>query len=85
MKKYNKIELEQIKKFKKLVELVFIGPKGNLIFNNEDFTHDASYSDLHQDSDLPFLMEKMNSMLILINNDPELVDKDLEEELWNRC
>ena len=85
MTKFNQIELGRIEKFKRLVELVFIGQKGILMFNNEDFIHDASYSSLHEDSDLPFLMEKMNNMLVLINNDPDFVDKDIEKDLWNLC
>lgn len=78
-------ELERIEKFKRLVSLVFIGPKGVLMFSNESFDHDGSFNDLRNDSDLPFLMEKMNNMLTLINNDPELVDKDIEDYLWNLC
>lgn len=85
MTKFNKIETEKIEKFKRLVGLVFVGPKGVLMFSNESFIHDASYADLHEDSDLPFLMEKMDNMLTLINNDPELVDKDIENYLWNLC
>jgi hypothetical protein len=77
--------MEKIQKFKRLVTCVGIGVKGALFFNNENFTHDTSYSDLHEDSDLPFLMEKMNNMLTLINNNPELVDSDIEEELWEMC
>lgn len=80
----NQIEMERIEKFKRMIKLVFVGPNG-LTFNNEDFTYDASYSDLSNDTDLPFLMEKMNNMLTLINNNPEFADKDIEEELWNLC
>lgn len=85
MTKFTQIELERIEKFKRLVTCVGIGAKGVLFFNNENFTHDASYIDLNKDSDLPYLMEKMNNMLTLINNDPELVDEDIEEYLWKLC
>ena len=85
MTKFTQIELERIEEFKRLVACVGIGAKGVLFFNNENFTHDASYIDLNEDSDLPYLMEKMNNMLTLINNDPELVDEDIEEYLWKLC
>jgi len=74
---------EKIRKFERMVACVGIGVKGKLFFNNENFIHDASYSDLHNDSDLPFLMEKMDKMLVLINENPDLVDKDIEKELWD--
>lgn len=76
-------EIERIEKFKRLVTLVFIGPKGFLMFSNESFDHDASFNDLRNDSDLPYLMEKMNHILGLINENPKLVDADLETDLWN--
>ena len=74
---------KKVEKIERMISCVGIGVKGVLFFDNERFMHDATFSDLHNDSDLPFLMEKMNNILNHINENPELVDKDIEKDLWN--
>ena len=75
-------EKERIEKFRKLIPCIGIGVGGILFFSEDDFIHNGYMSDLHQDPDLPYLLEKMDIILKNININPELVDKDVEKDLW---
>jgi hypothetical protein len=78
-----KMKDPRIEKFERMVTCVGIGFKGELFFDNDRFIHDASFGDLHKDSDLSFLKEKMNNFLTLVNSDLSLAEKDIANELWD--
>lgn len=57
-----------------------ISGKG-LIFNN-NIIYDINFSHITNDEEYPVIEQKINSLVNLINENPSLVDKDLEDELW---
>jgi hypothetical protein len=57
-----------------------ISGKG-LIFNN-NIIYDTNFSHITNDEEYPVIEQKINSLVNLINENPSLVDKDLEDELW---
>jgi len=57
-----------------------ISGKG-LVFN-ENIIYDKNFSHITNDSEYSLIEEKIKSIVNLINEDPTLVHKDLEDELW---
>jgi len=55
---------------------------GKGLFFNEGIIYDKNFSYITNDVDYPLIEEKIRSIINLINEDPNLVHKDLEEELW---
>ena len=49
---------------------------------NEGIIYDKNFSHITNDVKYPLIEEKIKSIVNLINEDPNLVHKDLEEELW---
>ena len=47
-----------------------------------DFDEFESINEISQSSDYPELKTKMEKMVSLINSDPSLLEKDIEDELW---
>ena len=55
---------------------------GKGLFFNEGIIYDKNFSYITNDVEYPLIEEKIRSIINLINEDPNLVHKDLEEELW---
>lgn len=55
---------------------------GKGLFFNEGIIYDKNFSHITNDVEYPLIEEKIKSIVNLINEDPNLVHKDLEEELW---
>jgi hypothetical protein len=49
---------------------------------NEGIIYDKNFSHITNDNEYPLIEEKVKSIVNLINEDPTLVHKDLEDELW---
>lgn len=62
-------------------EYVDIIPGKGLYFNN-DIVYDKNFSHITNDDEYSLIEEKLKSIVKLINDDPNLVHKDLEDELW---
>jgi hypothetical protein len=56
---------------------------GKGLFFNEGIIYDKNFSYITNDVEYPLIEEKIRSIINLINEDPNLVHKDLEEELWH--
>ena len=69
-------------KFEKMCEMIYIGSNG-ISFPYDDLNHDQDLSFWIKDKDFPILKEKMDNLIVLINNDHSLSDKDISNELWN--
>ena len=54
---------------------------GKGLFFNEGIIYDKNFSYITNDVEYPLIEEKIRSIINLINEDPNLVHKDLEE-LW---
>ena len=78
----NDKEKERIEKFRRLIPFVRIKINNEFFFHIDEFNHNGYLSDLHKDPDLPYLIEKMNNVIFLINKNPEYIDKDVEKDLW---
>ena len=52
-----------------------------LVFN-ENIIYDKDFSHITNDSEYPLIEKKIKSIVNLVNGDPTLVYKDLEDELW---
>ena len=55
---------------------------GKGLFFNEGIIYDNRFSHITNDDDYPMVEQKIKSIVELINNNPYLVHKDLEHELW---
>lgn len=62
-------------------EYVDIIPGKGLYFN-DDIVYDKNFSHITNDDEYSLIEEKLKSIVKLINDDPNLVHKDLENELW---
>ena len=62
-------------------EYVDIIPGKGLDFN-DDIVYDKNFSHITNDDEYSLIEEKLKSIVKLINDDPNLVHKDLEDELW---
>lgn len=62
-------------------EYVDIVSGKGLIFN-EGIIYDKNFSHITNDPEYTLIEEKVKSIVNLINEDPTLVHKDLEDELW---
>lgn len=55
---------------------------GEGLFFNDGIVYDGRYSHITADTDYPLIEQKLKSIVKLVNGNPSLVYKDLEEELW---
>lgn len=55
---------------------------GKGLFFNEGIIYDKNFSYITNDVEYHLIEEKIKSIVNLINENPNLVHKDLEEELW---
>ena len=62
-------------------EYVDIIPGKGLYFN-DDIVYDKNFSHITNDDEYLLIEEKLKSIVKLINDDPNLLHKDLEDELW---
>ena len=69
-------------KFEKMCELAYIGKNG-ISFPYDDLVYDQDLSFWLEDKDYPFLKEKMDNLIKLVNSDHSLVDMDISDELWD--
>ena len=49
---------------------------------NDGIIYDKNFSHITNDNEYPLIEEKVKSIVNLINENPNLVHKDLEDELW---
>ena len=73
-------ESELKEKFVKMCSLIEINQDGKYIFIFDD----VQYRDyeLSVYPNFKILKEKMNNLIPLLNENPILMDKDIEEEIW---
>lgn len=62
-------------------EYVDIVSGKGLVFN-ENIIYDKDFSHITNNIEYPLIEEKIKSIVSLINGNPTLVHKDLEDELW---
>ena len=55
---------------------------GKGLFFNESIIYDKNFTHITSDCEYPLIEEKIKSIVNLINDNPALVHKDLEDELW---
>jgi len=53
-----------------------------LYFPATDVDHLTHMKEIRENENYPFLLEKMDNLMILLNENPTLIDKDIEDELW---
>jgi hypothetical protein len=52
------------------------------LFFSDDIEYDEDYNHITKDNEYPLIKEKVNNIIKLVNNNPPMVYKDLESELW---
>jgi hypothetical protein len=62
--------------------MIFIGANG-FQFPFDDVDHDDDLIQIRESVDYPVLKSKMENLIILINKDNSLINKDVETELWD--
>jgi hypothetical protein len=55
---------------------------GEGLFFNDNILYDNRFSHITNDDEYSLIEQKVKSIVKLINEDPSLVYKDLEDELW---
>lgn len=50
---------------------------------DESIVYDKRYSHITENEEYPMAIEKVNAIINLVNENPSLVNKDVETELWN--
>ena len=62
----------------KYIELV----SGIGLFFNDEIDYDKDYNHITKDKEYNLLKEKVKKIIKLVNDNPPMVHKDLENELW---
>lgn len=76
-----KIEESLKEMFVEMCRHITIGKDGIVChFDNIEFNDDLAY--ISQNDKYPLLKEKMNNLLVLIEKDFSILDKDIETEIW---
>ena len=68
--------------FIKLCSMIYISSSG-FKFPFEDVEYDDDFSSIRDSADYSTLKSKMENLLILLNKDQSLLEKDIETELWD--
>ena len=55
---------------------------GKGLFFNDGIVYDNDFTHITNDVDYPLIEQKLKAIVELVNGDPSLVFKDLEDELW---
>lgn len=55
---------------------------GKGLFFNDGIVYDNDFTHITNDVDYPLIEQKLKAIVELVNEDPTLVFKDLEDELW---
>ena len=56
---------------------------GKGLFFNGGIVYDNDFTYITNDVDYPLIEQKLKAIVELVNEDPTLVFKDLEDELWH--
>jgi hypothetical protein len=75
-------DLDIKEKFAEMCKLIFINGKGEFVFPIDNLIHDDDYSDFLNHSDWNTLESKMENLILLVNNDHSILEKDVETEIW---
>lgn len=75
-------ELDIKEKFTEMCKLIFINGKGQFVFPIDNLIHDCDYSEFLSHSDWTILESKMNNLISLVNKDHSILQKDVENEIW---
>lgn len=70
------------KDFLYLCSLIYISSNG-FKFPFEDIEHDDDFTSIRESANYPILKSKMENLIILLNKDQSLIEKDIENEVWN--
>ncbi len=76
----NNIDIKE--KYVEMCKLIFINKDGVFKFPFEDLQYDNDWNDFTNHQDYTILENKMNNLLNLINQDPEILNLDVETEIW---
>lgn len=68
--------------FVNLCPLIYISSNG-FQFPFDDIEHDDDLNHIKESVDYPILKSKMKNLLVLLNKDNSLINKDVENELWD--
>jgi len=69
-------------KFERMCDLILV-EKNTLSFPYTDLKNNDDFIYWSEDEDYPILKEKMDNLIVLVNNDLSLIEKDVSEELWD--
>jgi hypothetical protein len=59
-------------------------PGVGINYDDVSIEYDVRYTHLTENEDYPLIKRKIKRIFKLINNDPSLVDADIETDLWYR-
>ncbi len=76
----NNIDIKE--KYVEMCKLIFINNDGVFMFPFEDLQLDNDWNDFTNHQDYTILENKMNNLLNLVNQDPKILNLDVETEIW---
>ncbi len=76
----NNIDIKE--KYVEMCKLIFINKDGVFMFPFEDLQLDNDWNDFTNHQDYTILENKMNNLLNLVNQDPKILNLDVETEIW---
>jgi hypothetical protein len=69
-------------KFVEMCKMIFINVDGNFVFPVDNLLHDEDYSNFINHSDWSVLESKMKNLINLVNSDNSILEKDVENQIW---
>ncbi len=76
----NNIDIKE--KYVEMCKLIFINKDGVFMFPFEDLQLDNDWNDFTNHQDYTILENKMNNLLNLVNQNPKILNLDVETEIW---
>ncbi len=76
----NNIDIKE--KYVEMCKLIFINKDGVFKFPFEDLQLDNDWNSFTKHQDYTILETKMNNLLNLVNQNPQILNLDVETEIW---
>lgn len=77
----NEIDIKD--KFAELCSMIFINSEGKFIFPVDNLIYDGDWSDFLNHKDWIILDSKMSNLINLLNQDHSILEKDVQDEIWD--
>ncbi len=77
----NQIDIKE--KFVQLCSMIFVSSEGKFIFPIDNLIYDSDWSEFLKHKDWIVLDSKMSNLITLLNQDYSILEKDVQDEIWD--